>query len=80
MDISTKKVELIEWLARLQDESLIHRIDMLKKNSAKEIYEQRMSHTIEQLEASVERSESDLAEGKVHTQEEVESYFKARFK
>jgi hypothetical protein len=80
MDIAVKKVELIEWLARLQDEKLIQRIETLKKGSIKELYEQRTPKTIEELQTKLDRSEKDIQEGKVHSQEEVESYFKARFK
>jgi len=80
MDIAVKKVELIEWLARLQDEKLIQRIETLKKSSIKELYEQRMPKTREALETKLNRSEEDIKEGKVHSQEEVESHFKARFK
>lgn len=80
MDIAVKKVELIEWLARLQDEKLIQRIETLRKGSIKELYEQRMPTTMEELEAKFVRSEKDINEGKVHSQEEVESYFNARFR
>lgn len=79
MDIAVKKVELIEWLARLQDEKLIQRIESLRKGSVKELYEQRMPTTMEELEAKLVRAEMDVSEGKVHSQEEVESYFNARF-
>lgn len=80
MDIAVKKVELIEWLARLQDENIIRRIENLRKGSIKELYEQRMPKTEEELEAKLSRSEKDISEGKVHAQEEVENYFRARFK
>lgn len=78
MNIAVKKVELIEWLARLQDEKLIQRIETLRKGSIIELYEQRMPKTLEELK--LDRSERDISEGKVHTQEEVESYFNARFR
>lgn len=80
MDIAVKKVELIEWLARLQDERLIQRIETLRKGSIKELYEQRIPKTMEELQAKLNQSEKATAEGKVHSQEEVANYFKARFK
>ena len=80
MDVAVKKIELIEWLARLQDEKLIQRFETLRKGSIKEMYEQQMPKTMEQLQAKLEQSEKDIAEGKVHSQDEVEKYFKARFK
>lgn len=80
MDIAVKKVELIEWLARLQDEKLIQRIETLRKNSIQELYEQRMPKTREALKAKLNQSEKDINAGKVYSQEEVENYFNARFK
>jgi hypothetical protein len=79
MDIAVKKIELIEWLARLQDEKLIQRIETLKKGLIKELYEQRMPKSVEELETKLNRSEEAISAGRVHSQEEVESYFKARF-
>jgi hypothetical protein len=80
MDIAVKKVELIEWLVKLQDEKLIQRIENLRKGSIKELYEQRMPKTKEELDAKLSHAEKDIREGKVHAQEEVENYFKTRFK
>ena len=80
MDIAVKKVELIEWLARLQDEKLIRQIETLRKGSINELYEQRMPKTKAELKAKLDRSENGVMEGKVHSQKEVESHFKARFK
>ncbi|HYF67739.1 MAG TPA: hypothetical protein VD884_06370 [Ohtaekwangia sp.] len=79
MDIAVKKIELIEWLARLQDESLILKIEVLRKGSIKDIYKQRMPKAMEGLQEKLDRSEQDINAGKVHSQEEVESIFKARF-
>ena len=77
---SVKKVELIEWPERLQDEKLIQRIETLRKGSIKELYEQRMPKTMEELQAKLDRSEKDIDEGKLYSQEEVENRFKGRFK
>ena len=79
MDIALKKVELIEWLARLQDEKLIQRIDTLKKGSVKDLYEKRIPKTMEEVQAKLDQSEKDINAGNVHSQEEVENHFKARF-
>ena len=79
MDIALKKIELIEWLARLQDERLIQRIETLRKGSVKDLYEQRMPKTREELQSKLEQSEKDILEGKVHSQQEVEKYFRAKF-
>jgi hypothetical protein len=79
MDIAVKKVELIEWLVRLQDEKLIQQIESLKKGSIKDMYEQRIPKTSSELQAKLDQSEKDISLGKVHSQEEVEGYFKSRF-
>ena len=78
MDLAVKEIELIEWLARLQDESLIQKIEVLRKGSINDIYEQRMPKTPEELKAKLARAEEDIKSGKVHSQEEVESFFKSK--
>jgi len=78
MDIALKKVELIEWLVKLQDEKIIQRIETIKKGSAQGIYEQQMPKTREEIQARLDQAEKDIIAGNVHTQEEVESYFKAK--
>lgn len=80
MDIAVKKIELIEWLARLQDEKLIQRIEILKKASIEDAYKLRTPKTLEELKARLDQSEKDIRSGNVHTQQEVEGYLKARFK
>lgn len=78
MDIAVKKVELIEWLVRLQDETLIQRIKALKKGSVKDAYELRIPKTQEDREKKLDRSKQDIDAGRVLTQEEVEAFFKAK--
>jgi hypothetical protein len=80
MDIAIRKVELIEWLARLQDENVIQRVETLKKGAVNELYEQRTPRTMSEMHAKLDKSEKDIQSGKVHSQEEVEGYFKAKFK
>ena len=80
MDIAVKKVELIEWLARVQDETLIERVEALRKQAVKEAYEKRMPKTPEELQESLDRSGADILEGRVYTQDQVEAFFKAKFK
>ena len=79
MDMSLKKIELIEWLARLQDESLIQKIESLKKSSVEDIYGQRVPKNSRDLQSKLERSEQDIKTGKVHSQEEVEAIFRSKF-
>lgn len=79
MNIALKKIELIEWLARVQDEKLIQRIEALRKGSVSEAYESRIPKSMEDLQEKLNRSEEDIKAGRVHTQEEVKSYFKNKF-
>jgi hypothetical protein len=79
MNIAVKKMELIEWLVRLQDEKLIQRIESLKNDSRKDVFEKRTPKTIEELQSKLKQSESDIISGRIHAQEEVENYFKAKF-
>jgi len=80
MNIALKKIELIEWLARIQDEKTIREIEALKKGAAKMAYESRMPKTISDLQAKIDRSEEDIKAGRVYNQDEVESFFKTKFR
>ena len=59
-----------------QDEQMIDQIDDLRKSSLQSSYESRMS---ESLEEKLKRSDSDIKEGRVYSQEEVEKRFENRF-
>jgi len=78
MNIAVKKIELIEWLTRLQDEAILQRIDALKKGSVKDIYDERAPKSIKDLQTKLDRSEEDIKAGRVYTQSEVETHFKNR--
>jgi len=75
MDIAVKKIDLINWLSRLQDEALIKKIETLRKSSVKSVYESRMT---ENLESKLARSEADIQLGRIHSHEKVKAYFKAK--
>lgn len=79
MDIAVKKVQLIEWLTRLQDEDILQRIEALRKNSVKDLYEQQMPKNLEELQTKLERAEEDIEKDNVLAQDSVEQYFKNKF-
>lgn len=79
MDISVKKIDLIEWLTRLQDERLLEKIDHLRKESIQESYQSRTPGTLEELQEKLDRSEEDIKAGRVYSQQEVEQFFKKKF-
>jgi len=72
MDLAVKKVELINWLTR-QDETMIRKVEMLRKSSIKSAYFAKMN---EDLEDKLNRSQADIKAGRTHSQEEIEDHFK----
>lgn len=78
MDIALKKVELIEWLVRIQDRKMIHKVEALRKVSAKEVYEKRMPKTKMELQKKLDRGRADIKAGRVYTQDEVAAFFKSK--
>jgi hypothetical protein len=78
MDLAVKKVELIEWLVRLQDEKLIKQIEALRRGSVKDSYELRMPKNMSELQEKLDRSEQSIRTGHIQTQEDVEIFFKAK--
>lgn len=73
MDIAVKKIELIEWLARVKDEAMITKIENLKNQSLKETYEaslKPMSSTA--YKSMLEESEQEYQQGKVTLQKDLE--------
>ena len=73
MDLSLKRIELIEWLARTNDESLIKKVDQIKKSTIKEIYEAKLRPmSSSEYQQILEKAEEDYYSGKVTSQEEFE--------
>ncbi len=76
MNLAVKKIELINWLTR-QDKKVIEQIDELRKSTVEATYHSRRS---EELNEKLDKSESNIKEGKTQYHAEVESYFKSKFK
>ncbi len=73
MDLAAKKVELIEWLTRIEDRSLLEKIEDLKKKAIVESYESRMRPmTSEQYKSLLDKSEEDYKSGRVTSQEDLD--------
>jgi hypothetical protein len=73
MDISGKKVEIIEWVVALQDKALLKKIEQLKKDAIKEAYEAKMKPmTKAQLKARVDESIKDIKAGRVTSIEDLQ--------
>ena len=73
MDLAAKKVELIEWLARIEDRSLLEKIEDLKKKTFTESYESQMKPmTSKQYKSLLDQSEEDYKSGRVTSQGDLE--------
>ncbi|MFM9840400.1 MAG: hypothetical protein ACKVOQ_19190 [Cyclobacteriaceae bacterium] len=73
MDIAVRKVALIEWLAKVQDNTVIKKVESLKTKSVKEAYEAKLKPmTSQAYKAMLEKSLEDYKYGRVTTQEALE--------
>lgn len=69
MDLQTRKLNLIAYLAQLEDESFIEKIEnyILSKHS-----DEHKELTIDELVRRIEKSELDFKNGNFKTQDELE--------
>jgi hypothetical protein len=79
MDIALKKVELIEWLVRIQDESLLQSVEALRKKAVADAYQRNTPRTLEELQESLDRSQLDILAGRVYTQDQVEGIIRSKY-
>lgn len=80
MDLANKKVELIEWITRLQDEHLIQQVENLRLQSVLEAYQARTPETTDEIVTRLNKSEEAIRKGNVYSQAEIEAYFESKFK
>jgi hypothetical protein len=73
MHIAVKKVELVEWLTKVQDKSVLKKIESLKTKSIKESYEGKLkpmsSKTYKML---LDTSLADYKKGRLLSQKDIE--------
>ncbi len=71
MDLQTRKLNLIAYLAQLQDEKFIERIEkfILRKQENESDFK---PFTVEELIHRIEESENDFKNGKFKTQDELD--------
>lgn len=73
MDLAVKKVELIEWLTRVQDKTVIKKMESLKNQSIKESYEAKLKPmSSKAYKTMLDKSEDDYKRGKVISQKALE--------
>lgn len=78
MNIALKKIRLIEWLTRVEDEELIRIIENVRKNSVNDTYEKRIPTSLEEIERKLDRAEDDIESGHIYSQGDSEAYFKRK--
>lgn len=73
MDLQTRKLNLISYLAQIQDENILNEIEnyILKRNK-EESESQFKPFTIDEFINRIEESEQDFKNGKFKTQAELE--------
>ena len=73
MDLAVKKIELIEWLAKVKDKTVIKKVESLKNQAIKESYESKLKlMSSKAYKAVLEKSEEDFKEGNVISQKALE--------
>ena len=78
MDISDKKVEIIEWVAALRDRSLLKKLEQLKKETIKEAYQAKLKPmTKAQLKARAEESNKAIRAGRTTSIEDLQKESKS---
>jgi hypothetical protein len=74
MDIQTRKLNIIAYLAQLQDETLIQKIEKYIINNSEKISSaDKKPMTIQELLDRIEKSEKDYEQGRVISQDELEN-------
>ncbi|MBP7174138.1 MAG: hypothetical protein KBA33_08760 [Cloacibacterium sp.] len=73
MDLQTRKLNLITYLAQLQDESFFEKIEKyIFTKVGKEKIEELKPFTVEELLSRIEKSEQDFISGNYKSQEDLE--------
>ncbi len=77
MNIETRKLQLIERLAKLQDEYLLAKIEKLVRETHIQQYQQILGDGSEaSLINMVREGTADVKSGRVHTSEELKERFR----
>ncbi|MCX6225276.1 MAG: hypothetical protein NTV01_11110 [Bacteroidia bacterium] len=73
MNIQTKKLELIEWIAQMSDTNIISKMDKMRKTYLTISKENIKPMSLEEFYASIDRAEEDIRSGKLYSQQEAEN-------
>ena len=72
MDLQIRKLNLITYLAQVQDEVLLEKLESYILKNEREFYSELKPFTIEELVNRIKKSELDYKEGKFKSQEDLE--------
>jgi hypothetical protein len=72
MNLQTRKLNIIAYLAQLQDESFFEQLERLILKNQSDIEPNYEPFSLEQLISRIQISENDFEQGKFQTQEELE--------
>ncbi len=73
MNLLEEKLQLIEWLAGVEDEQSVSKVAALRKQTAIEAYEAGLKPMpLEELKERLAASEADVEAGRTYAIEEVE--------
>lgn len=72
MDLQTRKLNLITYLAQMQDENFFEKIENYIWRKSKEKTEELRQFSVEELISRIEISEQDYKNGNFKTQEDLE--------
>lgn len=72
MDLQTRKLNLITYLAQLQDEIFFEKLESYILKREKKLHSKLIPFTIEELINRIEKSELDFQNGKFKSQEDLE--------
>ena len=79
MSIETRKLQLIQKLAAIDNERLIGRIEQLINETVEERYKRELGNgNVDSLINMVREGEEDIAAGRTYTSDEVETYFRRK--
>jgi len=72
MDLQTRKLNLITYLAQLQDENFVEKIENYILRKAKNEKSEFKPFTVDELISRIKKSEEDFKNGRFKTQDEIE--------
>ena len=73
MNIQAKKINIIEWLLQVQDQSIIEKIEMLQKKARLKTYEDKLKPMSQaEFHVRIQSAEEDIKQGRLISHEDLE--------